>query len=191
MEELIRWIIIIAVAYSFLKGLFPKKKPETKDTPSTSRMPNKGTYSTGTTVPQKAKRWDEVTLEDILTGKIPVEKQPEPKPQTQMKDAETYSSYDKYSENNPFDSPVDYDQGKSVSRETLIASRLKEKAPENKKKKRELSEKVLMFKPEEMQTAKESELVISLRNKLKQPESLREMFIISEILGKPKVYRKW
>lgn len=190
MEEIIRWIFIVIIVYSFLKGLFPKKKQETKNAPSTGRMPDKGTYSTGTTVPQSTRRWDELTLEDILTGKIPVEKRPEPKPQPKKEDAEAYSSYDKYSENNPFDSPVDYDQGKTVSRETLIASRLKEKGPENKKKKRELSTRPYVVQPDEIKAVKESELVLNLRNKLKQPESLREMFIMSEILGKPKALRE-
>jgi hypothetical protein len=191
MEELIRWIIIIAVIYSFLKGIFQKKKPETDKTQAGREIPGRETLSSGTTVPQTNRSRTELTLEDIF-GKLPDNKPAEQNipVKKENKDEYAYTS-NKYSENNSFDSPVDYDRGQKVSREKIIAEKIKENAGENKKRKRELSKKPEILNTVMVYSGGETNIAANVRKMIGKPETLREIFIMSEILNKPKAFRKW
>lgn len=197
MEELIRWIFIIIIIFSFLKGLFPKKPTGDKKPGPVKRNPDYDIFTSGPTVPQSERREAELTLEDIL-ARIPGQS-----PGTSKETSSTSSGYEKYSENktfestgygqysenNPFDSPVDYDLGIAKMKEKVSLIQAKTKSDYAKKKK-ELSDLKPLLKTE-IHEKKESEIMLSLRKKFQQPETLRELYVVSEILGKPKAFRRW
>ena len=193
MEELIRWIFIIIIIFSFLKGLFPKKPSGDKKPGQVRKNPDYDIFTSGPTVPKSERREAELTLEDILS-RIPGQK-----PETSKENTGYSSGYEKYSENKTFETPGyeqysenkpfdDYDRGtKKKEKISLIQEKTK---ADGYKKKKELSQLKALLTTEMLET-KESEIMISMRKKLQQPQTLRELFVISEILGKPKAFRRW
>lgn len=171
MDNLFQLLIFLFVIYTILNSVFGKKKPQTKE----RRIPQESTGEVETTASPQPRYSSNDILQDLFGVKIP-------------KSGDEYESYStqRYPSNLETELPeldyqtepeqsnmpdVDYDNLPSLeSQQKIVTS-------EDYHNVYEVSSSL-------------NQRTIELKQKIKNPTSLRELYLISEILNKPKALRK-
>jgi hypothetical protein len=183
MDNLFELIIFFFVIYSIISSLFgKKKKPQTQQRKKPVQYRSKPEVDTKTST---AKPSNKDILEELFGFKIP---QPETEPQSTRNE-----KYDENLEYSSWDPEKEFDK-KVKQRESVEYRNIEKDVPDINYDKEVSLEKKKLTRPksvfQEYETIKKiNKKAIGLRNKLRNPETFRDMFIISEIINKPKALR--
>lgn len=181
-EILIYLLILISFLGSFFKKKEQEKKPE-RSAPVPKKDSDTFTLSSETkSEPQEAESYDILKeIEDIFKENMGI-----PLPQTQQKDTTSLEQKEaeKYSE--AFTTNYDRQDARSLSAESrgLKSREVIRKLDEKTLREAEKFEELL--KEHSIAERKKHPIV----DKLKNPRSLKEYILISEILGKPAAYKR-
>jgi hypothetical protein len=201
MDDLFQYLIYGILIFSFLSSFFKKKGPPKQSLPPRTKQPDSGVYSDQRIktdhagASQKQDEYDILhELENLFKGNVNIPKQSNPA-SSQSRD---YSEREIGSEN--LDKVSDYRMQQKI--EERRASDLKFKTDrrtplEQNKWERKKSK----VDPKIEASAKEFERVLAgpkqqkdsvteFNRKLKNPRTVREYILFSEILGKPKALRR-
>jgi hypothetical protein len=205
MDDLFQYLIYGIIIISFLSSFF-KKKEQPKQTPLPKvKQPDSSSYQQKSTkaeteiAAQKKDEYDILReLENMFKGNVKIPEQPKPKQvdpydiyqASEIKDKDLNLEVDKrlqrsVQDQSPIGSRTTYDEKKTYDRKNV---------PSNQKPNRAIDPRI-------EQGAKEFERILaSTRNrkaavtefnrKLKNPRTVREYILFSEILGKPKALRR-
>lgn len=185
MDNIIEIIVFFFVIYSILGSVFGKKKTQQKKSPQQYKRPLPQNRPSNKRADTQRQQSSQDILEELFGIKIPKpEEDPYYSPTKQHENLE-YQSWD-----------PETDFKKKVEQKEKYEYRNIEKAvPDvnyDKIKTLETSErKIKATQPVILQSKKEiSKRTIELRQKLRDTKSLQDLFLISEILGKPRAMRK-
>jgi hypothetical protein len=204
MDDLFQYIIYGIIIFSFLSSFFKKKelpKPplpgtKPKDSIAYPKPPENVNLETA------IKKHDEYDilreLENMFKGNLKIPEQPKPK---QVDTNDIYQSHE--IKDKDLDLVIDKRMQRSVQDQSPIGSRLtydERKLPVNKlsidrqKKGRTVDDKIeagaLAFEKVLAGPLKQRTTITEFNRKLKNPSTVREYILFSEILGKPKALRR-
>lgn len=184
MDNIFELIIFFFVIYSILSSLFgkKKKKPQTEQRKKPVQYRSKPEPQQRTQTSQQSNK---DILEELFGFKIP---QPESEPQS--------SRSEKYNENLEYSSwdPEKEFEKKVKQRESIEYRNIEKDIPDINYDKVASLEKKQIVKTKSSVQAYEAikstnKRAAGLRKKLNNPESFRDLFIVSEIINKPKALR--
>lgn len=204
MDDLFQYIIYGIIIFSFLSSFFKKKEPPKPPLPGTKpkdliAYPKPQENIDLETVIKKQDEYDILReLENMFKGNVKIPEQPKPK---QVDSNDIYQSHE--IRDKDLDLVIDKRMQRSVQDQSPIGSRLtydERKLPFNKlsidrqKKVRTVDDKIeagaLAFEKVLAGPLKQRAAVTEFNRKLKNPSTVREYILFSEILGKPKALRR-
>jgi len=185
MDNIIEIIVFFFVIYSILGSVFGKKKPQQKKNqqPYKQPVPQKRSGSLRTQTSRQQSSQD--ILEELFGFKIPKPEENTYYTQKQQSEDLEYQSWD-----------PEKDFKKKVEQKEKIEYRnIEKQIPDiNYDKIAALETAQKKLKPAEPLTLPQKKEVslrtLELKKKLRDPKTLRDLFLISEILGKPRAMRK-
>jgi len=204
MDDLFQYLIWGIIIFSFLSSFFKKKEPPKQNPLPKAKQPDAVSYPKQQSdvdrvaVSQKQDEYDILReLENLFKGEI---KTPVPQNQKQVDPYDVYEStkiedkdldlvVDKRMQRNvedmrPIGSRETYDN-KNVSRRTLTDRQAQPKIINPKIEEQAKEFERVLAGPKQQRAA-----VTEFNRKLKNPRTVREYILFSEILGKPKALRR-
>ncbi len=202
MDDLFQYLIWGIIIFSFLSSFFKKKEPP-KQNPLPKNKQSNSTYLSKpqseveqNTVAQKQDKYDILReLENMFKGNLQIPEQPKPK---QVESSDVYSSSG--IKDVDLDLVVDRRMQRSVedkktigSRKTYDRSTSYKVVPVTKQVTKidaKIEEGAKEFERVLASTRKRKAAITEFNRKLKNPSTVREYILFSEILGKPKALRR-
>jgi hypothetical protein len=188
MDNLFEILIYVIIIISFLSSIFKKKKQQQQKPPMRQTQQEEYYQAEQTEVsvpqPQSKQEYDILReLEDFFkVGDVPTErKAPTPQPQNEsLPSAEEHTKSEDWKSPTESEHYVDQWERKKTEVKKIISS-----------VDSSIEKKAAMF--EESLERKESvysSIALTVKSKIKNPSTLKEYIIFSEILGKPKAFRR-
>jgi hypothetical protein len=185
MDNVFEILIYLIIIISFLSSIFKKKKQQQQKPPV--RQPQQEEhYQTEASVPQTQSKEEYDILKELevffKVGDAPTEKKlPAPEQQTK-----SFPSVDEHTKSEDWKTPTESEhyadlwERKKTEVKKLIAS-----------VDSSIEKKAAMFEESlEKHESVYSSIALSVKSKMKNPSTLKEYIIFSEILGKPKALRR-
>jgi hypothetical protein len=184
MDDYFQYLFFLFIIISLLSSFFKKKKPESKPENSIPGPPAK---------PQRSSQQEDY---DIMKEIEKMFKTQSPQPEKQPENIPTKEK--KYKPSEHTEDPEWHEEDPEWHTEDPSEHRLENWDDRRKKaeakSRKTLNEKILreakMFEENLARKSQVVEVRMDLIKKLKQPSTLREYVIISEILGKPKAFQE-
>ncbi|MGD8306797.1 MAG: hypothetical protein PVF17_09100 [Ignavibacteria bacterium] len=197
MDDFFQILIYILIAVSFLSSLFKKKKPvqpppENEFHQDESKQLDEPVTSKPISTEQKTEQPDFLKeLESFFSLDVP-EVPPKKEPPVKHDDKEVYRGAQNRADYKTV--PEDSFHKQTESEHTFIDPWDKKRKAVEEKQKRitpEIEEQAASYRESfEKEDAVENEIVYNIRNGIQHPASLKEYIIFSEIIGKPKAWRR-
>jgi len=186
MDNIFEILIYVIIIVSFLSSIYKKKKQQQQKPPVRQPQTDK-TYQTEVAVPQTGKKEEYDILRELedffKVGEEPGRQQiPVPVPSQQQKapDIEEHTSTDSWHAKTESEHYDDEWERKKSEVKKIISS-----VDSSIEKKAALFEASL-----DKKDATFSSIALAVKSKMKNPSTLKEYIIFSEILGKPKALRR-
>lgn len=184
MDNIIEIIVFFFVIYSILGSIFGKKKPQQKKNQQQYKRPVPQQQRTATKpVPSQPSSQD--ILEELFGIKIPKPEENSDYSTNKTADNLEYSSWDPEKD---FQKKVEQRQNyeyRNIEKDIPDVNYDRIAALETTKKKVKTAEPIILNEKKEIYKK-----ALEIREKLREPKSVRELFLISEILSKPRSFRK-
>lgn len=187
MDNIIEIIVFFFVIYSILGSLFGKKKKQQKTSPSersapdiprqTRRVPQTG-------IPQRPSSQD--ILEELFGLKIPKPEEADPYSRPENQENLEYQSWDPEKDFKKKVEEKEKYEYRNIEKEYADVNYDKISTLEKTKKR----QKPVIKKQEPLTPVTLNKRTVEIRQKLRDPQSIRDLFIISEIINKPRALRK-
>jgi len=203
MDDLFQYLIYGVIIFSFLSSFFKKKEPPKPPVPGTkprtaSQFPKEQSNVDLSQVSNKKDEYDILReLENMFKGNLPIPEQPKPKQVEQNVEYASHEIKDK-----DLDLVEDKRLQRNVEDKNPIGSReTYDEKMANRKAQLDLKRQQRIVDPKIEASAKAFERVLAgprnqkaaitdFNRKLKNPRTVKEYILFSEILGKPKALRR-
>lgn len=186
MDNIFEILIYVIIIISFLSSIFKKKKQQQQKPPA--RQPQHDeTYQTEVSVPQTEKKEEYDILRELedffKVGEEPGRQQlpmPIPPQQQKVPDMEEHISTDTWPAKTESENYVDVWERKKSEVKKIISS-----------VDSSIEQKAALFEASlDKKDTTFSSIALAVKSKMKNPSTLKEYIIFSEILGKPKALRR-
>lgn len=187
MDNIIEIIVFFFVIYSILGSLFGKKKKQQKAGPSEKPLPDIPRQTRRvpqTRSPQRPSSQD--ILEELFGLKIPKPEENDQYSQPEYQENLEYQSWDPEKDFKKKVEEKEKYEYRNIEKEYADVNYDKISTLEKTKKK----PKPVTIKKETLPTVSLNKRTVEIRQKLRDPQSIRDLFIISEIINKPRALRK-
>jgi hypothetical protein len=184
MDNIIEIIVFFFVIYSILGSIFGKKKTQQKKNQQQYKRPVPQQRRT-TTRRAPSQQSSQDILEELFGFKIPKPEENTGYSTTNQADNLEYSSWDPEKD---FQKKVEQRQNyeyRSIEKEVPDVNYDKIATLETAKRKVKISDPIVQKNKKEI-----FKKTIEIKQKLREPRTVRELFLISEILSKPRALRK-
>ena len=204
MDDIFKIIIWLVIIYSFVKPFIKKKEPVKPPASTGTKPQNNSQYKTEQVEPDlsvAAKKQDEYDilreLENMFKGNLKVPEQPKPTP---VSDSSLYKSHE--IKDKDLDLVEDKRLKRNIEDRTPIGSRQtydekmanRKVRPDQQRQTgivdQKIDESARRFESVLTGQQKQRSVLSQFNRKLKNPATVRDMIIFSEILGKPKALRR-
>lgn len=187
MDNIIEIIVFFFVIYSILSSLFGKKKKQQKAQPSDTTVPDipqptRRVPQTG--IPQRPSSQD--ILEELFGLKIPKPEEADPYSRPENQENLEYQSWDPEKDFKKKVEEKEKYEYRNIEKEYADVNY--DRITTLEKSKKRLKPAVTKHKPNTMVSL--NKRTVEIKQKLRDPQSIRDLFIISEIINKPRALRK-
>ena len=187
MDNIFEILIYVIIIISFLSSIFKKKKQQQQKRPPAQQQPTEEYYQTEVATPQTEKKEDYDILRELedffKVGEEPTGQQipvPVPAEQPKIPNMEEHVRTDSWHTKTESEHYVNEWERKKSEVKKIVSS-----VDSSIEKKAAMFEQSLGKKDTTY-----SSFALAVKTKMKNPSTLKEFIIFSEILGKPKAFRR-